>query len=287
MIRRTSLLLLLLSANIYAKGVDPFKPMLMGVKFKSFGEANIEDTDIDLSQQRFEVRAPLSRFELFNGLLIPSIEFEQINFKLNQDNAASSTNELYTLKVPFTFVSKKPANSDWQRIIRVAPSVHSDLEAMDDKAYSILGTAIWNKTSDGPHSYTIGFGVNRLFGEYKPLPVVSYTYKISDDSQVVLGFPVTKYEATYADTWSYFASIAPQGGNWRYEDKDGMKNNLRYTAWNFQLGARKHLFGKFWLTASFGSVLAQKLDLNEDTSNATEVEVGNATSFGLSFGMHP
>ena len=287
MIRLALILFLFLSVNIYAESVDPFKPMLMGVKFKNFSDAEIDDTGIDLSQQRFEIRAPLSRYQVFNGLLIPSIEFEQLNFSLNRDNAANSSNELYTLKIPFTFVSEKPKNSDWQRIIRIAPSIHSDLEAMDDKAYSILGTAIWNKSSDGPHSYTIGFGVNRLFGEYKPVPVVSYTYKISADSQVVLGFPVTKYEATYGESWSYYASVAPQGGNWRYEDDDGIKNNLRYTGWNFQLGARKHLFGKFWLTASFGSVMAQKLDLNENTSNATDVDVGNATSFGLSFGMHP
>lgn len=287
MFRTTVLFCLLFSSTVFSSETKPIKPLLMGFTYKNFESANIEGTDLSLKQQRFELRTPLSKFHLFDGLLIPSVEFEKLTFDLKQSGNDITAPDLYTLKLPFTFIAPKAENSNWQRIIRIAPSLHTDMDAVDSDAYSLLGTAIWNHTSDGPHSYNIGFGVNRLFGEYKPIPVVSYSYQINADSQVVVGFPITKYESRFADTWSYFVSVGPQGGNWRYENSEQVKNSLRYTGWNFQFGARKNLFGKVWVTASFGKVLSQKLDLNENTALETEVDVADTSSFRLSFGLHP
>jgi hypothetical protein len=54
-------------------------------------------------------------------------------------------------------------------------------------------------------------GFNDLFGEYQPIPLLSY--QVSNRLQLDLGFPITKAEYRWQHNWTGFADFAPVGGN--------------------------------------------------------------------------
>lgn len=281
-------LLLLFCTTAFAKDIDNLVPssLAMGVTYTSIDSAQLSDSPYKLSINQTKVGLPIGRYQIFGNTFVPQFSYEETQFSVpnpNIDNRIS----LYSLKIPLMFISKN--NDSWTRILRITPSWHTDLKAKDEESYSLMGLLLWRyKNNSSPHSYTLGFGVNRLFGEYKPIPMMSYGYQTSPHTRIDLGFPITKLEHRLHQDWSVFSAIAPMGGNWRYDARNvEQRYNLSYKSWVSTLGVRRHLTGDFWLTFQWGQSFERKFDVNNDTIESEEVSIADASVYLISIGLHP
>lgn len=281
--------LLLLSSLVLAENsavevkLDVPKNLAMGLKHQSYGFASLEKSDADLAMDYTLVKVPLGKFDFGSSFFIPTLALEKTAFRF--DNVDTDNQEVYTVKTQLMFVT--PTDDKWTRIIQVTPSLHSDLDAIDEDAFSLMGLAIWRYQSTDVSAWTMGVGFNRLFGEYKPIPLVSYQYKVAEDIQLDLGFPITKAEYRWQSDWSTYASLAPVGGNWRYEADNHEKLNISYSSWIAAAGVRYQFKPKLWATFELGQSFARQLNLNTDSNIDEDLEVANTPVVMLSFGFHP
>jgi len=258
------------------------KDLAMGIKHQSYDFSSIEESDAELAMDYTQVKIPLGKYDIGNSFVVPTIALGKTAFRF--DNADVDNQEVYTLKTQLMVVTP---GEEWTRIIQVTPSLHSDLDALDEDAFSLMGLAVWRYQSTDVSAWTMGIGFNRLFGEYKPIPLVSYQYKVANNIQLDLGFPITKAEYRWQSDWSTYASIAPVGGNWRYETEDHKKLNISYTTWIAATGIRYQFKPKMWGTFEIGRSLSGQLNLDTDSNINEDLSVADAPVVMLSFGFHP
>lgn len=259
------------------------RDMAMGLKHHSYDFSSIEDSSPEMAMDYTQVKAPLGKFDVLDHVFVPTLSLERTGFRFN--NVDVNDQELYTLKTQLMFIKKQ--DDRWTRIIQVTPSLHTDMDAVDEDAFSLMGLAIWRYQSTDHSAWTMGIGANRLFGEYKPIPLLSYQYQVSDQLQFDLGFPITKAEYRWQQNWSGFASVAPVGGNWRYETETDDKLNVSYSSWVASTGIRYQFKSKLWATLELGQGFARKLDLDADSNLQAEVDVDNSPAIMFSIGFHP
>jgi hypothetical protein len=266
--------------------------LAMGVLHRSYDFAKIEGTKAELAMNYTQVKLPLGKYDFMGGFFVPTQSIEKTSFRFN--DLDESNQDSYTLKTQLMFVQK--LDDSWTRILQVTPSIHSDLEAMDEDAFSLMGLAIWRYKSTENSSWVMGVGVNRLFGTYKPIPLLSYQYQLADRVQLDAGFPVTKAEYRWRDNWSAYTSIAPIGGNWRYENKgtrtsvveEGEERlSMSYTSWVAALGLRYRIKGHYWASLAVGQSFARRLNLDADDSGKEDIDIADTPMLMFSFGYHP
>lgn len=258
------------------------KNLAMGIKHQSYDFSSIEKSDPELAMDYTQVKLPLGKYDFGNSFIVPTLSMEKTAFRF--DNVDTNNQEVYTVKTQLMVVTPR---DEWTQIIQVTPSLHSDLDAIDEDAFSLMGLAIWRYQSTDVSAWTMGVGFNRLFGEYKPIPLVSYQYNVSDSLQLDLGFPITKAEYRWKNNWSTYTSLAPVGGNWRYETPEHEKLNISYTSWIAAAGIRYQFKPKLWATLELGQSLSRKLNLDVDSSLEAELDVADTPVLMLSFGFHP
>jgi hypothetical protein len=258
------------------------KDLAMGIKHQSYDFSSIEESDAELAMDYTQVKLPLGKYDLGNSFVVPTIAVSKTAFRF--DNTTADNQEVYTLKTQLMFVTP---NDKWTRIIQVTPSIHSDLDALDEDAFSLMGLAVWRYESTEVSAWTMGVGFNRLFGEYKPIPLISYQYKPTESIQLDLGFPITKAEYRWQSDWSTYASAAPVGGNWRYQTTEKEKLNISYTSWIVAAGVRYQFKPKLWGTIELGRSFAGKLNLDTDNNIDEDLDIADAPVLMLSFGFHP
>jgi hypothetical protein len=262
---------------------DVPKDFAMGIKHKSYDFSSIEKSKAELAMDYTQIKLPLGKYDFASSFFVPTLSVEKTAFRF--DNVAQDNQEAYTVKTQLMFVTQ--SDDKWTRIIQATPSLHTDLDAIDEDAFSLMGLAIWRYQSTDVSAWTMGVGFNRLFGEYKPIPLLSYQYQVAAGLQLDLGFPITKMEYRWQDNWSAYTSIAPVGGNWRYESTDHEKLNISYTSWVAAAGVRYQFKPKLWATLELGQSLARKLNLDADNNVDAEVDVADTPVLMLSFGFHP
>lgn len=262
------------------------KPMALGVHYLSIDSASIEQSQFDVEIEQTQLKLPIGKYTLFGNTFVPQIAVEETTFKVASPEIDGRA-EMYSIKTPFMFIEKYSEN--WVRILNITPSWHTDLKAKDEESYSLMGLLLWRyRDKSSPHSYTFGVGLNRLFGEYKPVPMVAYSYQPSPYTRYDLGFPVTKVEHRFHQDWTWFSAIAPLGGNWRYEENvTSTRVNLSYKSWIATLGVRRQLKNNIWLTLEWGQSFARSLDFNSNNYASQEADIDDASIFKLSVGLHP
>lgn len=259
------------------------KELAMGLKHHSYSDASLESSAAELSMDYTQVKVPLGKFNVGDHFMVPSISLEQTNFEVNNAPNAAGDPTLYTIKSQFMFIKK--LDDKWMRIIQVTPSLHTDGDVLDDEAFSLTGLAIWKYNSTVNSGWTMGIGVNRLFGEYKPIPLVAYQYRPSPQTQIDVGFPVTRYEHRWKSNWTGFASIKPVGGNWRFKTTQEDKVNVSYSSWVASTGIRYQFKPKMWTTLELGQGFGRKFDIDTD-DNTGEVDIDDSTAIMFSIGLH-
>ena len=262
------------------------KNLAMGFQHHSYSDANfdIPNQDVELSMNYTHVKLPVGKFNVGDHILVPSLSIEQMDFDVSNGGNDAGDPTLYTIKSQFMFIKK--LDDKWTRIVQVTPSMHTDGDATDEEAFSLMGLAIWKYDSTEHSGWTMGVGANRLFGEYLPIPLIAYQYRPSTNTQIDVGFPVTKYEHRWANDWTGFAAVKPVGGNWRFKDDENDAVNVSYTSWVASTGVRYQFKPRMWATLEIGQGLARKFDIDTDDESG-EVDIDDSTAIMFSIGLHP
>ncbi len=258
--------------------------IVMGLSTQHMDFASIEDSPVEVALDRTSLKMVLGQYESMGHKLVPGMSIERMGFRFKDHGSAPANTELYTVKFPLLMIKK--LSESWTRIVNVNPSIHSDFKAKDNDAFSLMGLAIWKYNAGDGHSWTMGAGANRLFGEYQPIPMLAYSYRPHPQTHFVLGFPISKIEHRFNQDWSLFSKLAPEGGNWSYTNPQDSRVNLSYKSWIGTLGLRKNLKGKFWASLEIGQSFARKLNVDNSASeNAFDID--NTELVLLSIGIHP
>lgn len=260
------------------------KDLAMGIKHYSYSSAAIEGSEVDVTMDYTQVKLPLGKFEFGDYTFVPTLSLEESNFDLKNDSGESGDPKLYTVKSQFMFIKK--LDDKWMRIIQVTPSLHTDGKTQDEEAFSLMGLAIWKYDATDVSSWTMGVGANRLFGEYQPIPLISYQYRPSMQTQIDVGFPITKIEQRFHNDWTGFASVKPVGGNWRFEGQNDKRVNVSYSSWVASTGVRYQFKPRMWASLEVGQGLARKFDI-DDEDDSGEVDIDDSTAIMFSIGFHP
>ena len=258
------------------------KDMAMGFKHFSYDYASVENGAPELAYEYTQVKVPLGKFDVMDQILVPSISIERNDFRVN--NAPSDEPTLYSIKSQFMFIERQ--DDQWTRIFQITPSIHSDMESISSDSFSLMGLAVWRYQSTDHSAWTMGFGVNRLFGEYMPIPLISYQYQASQRLQLDVGFPITKAEYSFKPNLTGFVSLAPVGGNWSYESSNNGKLNISYSSWIASTGIRYQVKKKIWATVELGKSINRSVNFN-DTADEQEADIADSTAIMFSIGFHP
>jgi hypothetical protein len=272
------------------------QPLMMGIQHRNYGFAGIENSQAELAMSSTLVKLPLGKFDLLGGAFVPTPSIERTTFRFNDTD--TNNQDSYTLKAQLMLI--RQVNDAWTSILQVTPSLHSDLVAIDEDAFSLMGLAMWRYKSTVQSSWIMGVGFNRLFGVYKPIPLLAYQYRLAEGMQFDVGFPVTKAEYRWRGDWSAFTSIAPVGGNWRYESDgsssatpsssgsdDKERLNLSYKSWVAGLGVRYRLKDQYWATIELGQSFDRKLNLDAEDHGQHDIAIDDTPVLMLSIGLHP
>jgi hypothetical protein len=278
---------MLLSVTVTAQDLNQHdytipKDMAMGFKHVSYDYAAVEDGAPELAYEYTQIKIPLGKFDVMDQMLVPTISVDRNEFRVKNANSDEPT--LYTIKSQFMFI--EPQDDQWTRIIQITPSVHSDMEAVSSDSFSLMGLAIWRYQSTNQTAWTMGFGLNRLFGEYQPIPLISYQNNISNRLRLDLGFPITKAEYSFQTNLTGFASFAPVGGNWSYESSDNGKLNASYSSWVASTGIRYQVKKNIWATIEVGNSMNRLVNFNDDTGD-TDADLADSSAIMFSVGFHP
>ena len=260
------------------------KELAMGIKHFNYADSAISGSEVDLAMDYTQIKLPLGKFEFSDHIFVPTISLEETNFKIKNDSDNSGDPKLYTVKSQLMLIKK--LDDKWMRIVQVTPSLHTDGKTQDEDAFSLMGLAIWKYDSTDVSSWTMGVGANRLFGEYKPIPLISYQYRPSTQTQIDVGFPITKIEQRFHTDWTGFASMKPVGGNWRFEAQKDKRVNVSYSSWVASTGVRYQFKPKMWASLEIGQGLARKFDI-DDEDDSGEVDIDDSTAIMFSIGFHP
>ena len=279
----TAMMANLVMANQDIDAIIP-KPLAMGLKHYSYSDAGIGNSATEIAMDYTQLKVPLGKFNFGDYIFVPTLSLEQSNFDIKNDDGVSDDPTLYTIKSQFMFIKK--LDDKWMRIIQVTPSTHTDGKTQDEDAFSLMGLAIWQYESTEQSSWTMGVGANRLFGEYKPIPLVSYQYRPSMQTQIDVGFPITKFEHRFQKDWTGFAAVQPVGGNWRFEAQNEQRVNVSYSSWVASTGMRYQFKPKMWASLEIGQGLARKFDIDDEDTEG-EVDIDDSTAIMFSIGLHP
>jgi hypothetical protein len=260
------------------------KELVLGVKHYAYGRSEIETTAAELSMDYTHIKLPLGRFDVGDHLMIPALSFEQTEFSVSNGSNVANNPSLYTIKSKFMFIKK--LDDQWTRIVQVTPSLHTDGHIVDEEGFSLMGLAIWKYEKSLDTSWVFGVGANRVFGEYLPIPLLSYQLRLSEQSQIDIGFPITKYENQFTKNWTAFSALKPVGGNWRFKTVSNNAVNVSFTSWIASAGVRYQFKPRLWTTIEIGKSILRELDFDtDDGSGKTDVNDGSVIMFSI--GIHP
>ena len=283
----------------------PSGTMAFGFSTETTSFAKIGSNDLNTKLSVKTLAIPLGGYEAFGYKIFPKVNLSSHEFSFSGDNIENT--ELFTAQLPLLLVKKY--SDIWLSIIQISPGIQSDKASYKNDVFSLLAMAIWRYRVDSDSYYQFGFGVNRLFGKLKGVPMFSYSHRLSENQSLVLGLPISQYQYGVNDNLSWSAFIKPEGNYWRYEannenltsqqgttDSSVLDNSksvsISLLSFKAGLGMKYRLKGNFFLSVDVARRVGQDVefdDLSQDSSNDISVNgtLGDMNSLSFSVGYYP
>jgi len=283
----------------------PSGNMAFGFSTETTSFASVGNSDLDTKLSVKTLAIPLGGYKAFGYKIFPKLNLSSHEFSFSSENVENT--ELFTAQFPFLLVKKY--SDIWLSIIQVSPGIQSDKASYKNDVFSLLAMAIWRYRVDSASYYQFGFGVNRLFGELKGIPMFSYFYRLSENQSLVLGLPITQYQYGVNNNLSWNAFIKPEGNNWRYEANSEHLNSgqdnvnsqvmdssksvsISLLSFKAGLGMKYRLKNNFFLSVDLAKRVGQYVEFDDLSQNpAKEISVngdlGDMNSLSFSVGYFP
>jgi len=150
-----------------------------------------DDSAIGFKNATVKINIPL---KLKKGVLTNSLLFStnMIDYNSNTVLNTVTIENFKTLKYSLGFSNK--VNEIWKFRVQIAPTISSNFDSnvlLDDVFMN--GSLVFIKENNGS-KLRLGLAYNSGFGMNTPIPVISYSNKVSNTFSYTLGMPETKLE---------------------------------------------------------------------------------------------
>ncbi len=200
---RFSIIVFLLMTALTVSNAQNFE--LLNVDFNSTLN---DENSIGFKNASVKVNIPI---KLKKGVLINSLSFSTTTIDYNSDVSVNTSmiENFKTLKYSIGFLSK--INETWKFKAQIVPTISSNFESnitFDD--VFINGSLVFIKANKGS-KLRLGLAYNSGFGMNTPIPVLSYSKKVSKTFSYTLGMPETKLEYKFSQNNKVNIYLKPKG----------------------------------------------------------------------------
>jgi len=265
------------------------KPMIFGLSTE-FGNTKTkisnDERQVDTQTKINKLSIPLGRYKAFGYTLVPKISLGKHEFTF--DDLSISNTQLYTLQLPVLGVKK--INDNWVSIWQISPGMQSDEHSYKDDIYTALGFVAWRYRKTEKSSYRFGLGVNRLFGENRLIPLLSYNIRLSPRENLTLGLPITQYQYGVSNDLSFRVFLQPDGNAWRYKTQAQTYTQsirVKYESLKVGLGFSYHLTSKIFLSVDWARRFEQNYEFTSPSNASLKLSQMDMSTLGISLGLHP
>ncbi|MFK5959007.1 MAG: DUF6268 family outer membrane beta-barrel protein [Lutibacter sp.] len=253
---------------------------LLNVEFNSTLN---DENSIGFKNTAIKINFPV---KLKKGVLLNSLSFSTNKIDYNSEISlnTSTIENFKTIKYAIGFLNN--INKTWKFKARIAPTISSNFDSnITSNDVFINGSLVFMKVNNGS-KLRLGLAYNSGFGMNTPIPVLSYSRKVSDTFSYTLGMPETKLEYTFSKYNKLNLYIKPRGfysniSNNIILDSSEEAEKAKYTTvisgFNYL-----HQIDDFWnISINAGYQISSKYNLLNGNDSVYEFETKNNLFVGL------
>ncbi|MEC7545545.1 MAG: hypothetical protein VYB48_01235 [Pseudomonadota bacterium] len=219
------------------------------------------------------VSVPLERADRGTESLTSDVALELTEFRWEGANAAEG--EYIWLSVPIHYRQKRRGSTEFH--LMAEPGLMTDLDAVGTESLN-LNVELSGRSYTGRTTFwQYGLIVNRYFGDRKPRPLLALATKLTNDTEIWLGFPKSNIQTRWSQTLSTYARFYPDGGYWK-EEVDGVTpadvTTVSYTNWRMGVGAEFRWRPGVWLNAEIGQLRNRTIRATDSTGVEVSADPG-------------
>lgn len=207
---------------------------------------------------------PLERQQSGDEVFNTDVHLDLTEFRWSDTTA--TTGEYLWLSVPVYYRQKRTSGTELH--VRVEPGLMTDLDAMGTENLTANVELSGRRYTGRTSFWQYGIIVNRYFGDRNPRPLLSYATRLTDSTEMLLGFPKTNIQTRWSSDFSTYFRIYPSGGFWR-EEVDGLApikvTDVSYSNWHMGVGGEFRWRDNMWFNAEIGQLRNRQIKATDAT----------------------
>lgn len=238
---------------------------------------------VGLKNATIKINLPL---HLKKGRLTNRLFFSKYNLDYNSEEILNTSNIESFKILKYSLEYYTPISNTWSLKTNFSPTISSNFEAnitMDDVFFN--GSLVFIKSNE-KSIFKIGVVYNVSFGTKKPMPIISYSRKINNNTSYILGMPITKIEYIFNSINKANIYLKPKGFYSNISNNIVLNNNeiaemVKYQS--IQSGiSYSHSIDEFWkLSLDAGYQFSSKYELLNNNKSIYKFKMENSFFVGL------
>ena len=237
------------------------------------------------ASSRISLDMPWMRTTVGGEKLETDVYLEHTSFRWSGVTAAEG--DYFWLSVPVFYRQKRAGNNELH--LRIEPGLMTDLNAVGTESLGFNAEISGRSYLSSGGFLQYGIIVNRTFGDFKPRPLLAWATKITQDTELLLGFPKTNLQTRWNGGVSTYARFYPDGGQWREKvDLDaGVTatgsdiSEITYRNWRLGTGVELQWQENIWFNAEIGQMRNRQIEARDSTGTTAKATPGQNGYWGL------
>ncbi len=228
---------------------------------------------------------PWMRTTLGGEKLETDVYLEYTSFRWSGVSAAEG--DYFWLSVPVFYRQKRAGNNELH--LRIEPGLMTDLDSLGTDSLGVNAEISGRSYLSNGSFLQYGVIVNRTFGDFKPRPLFAWATKITQDTELLLGFPKTNLQTRWGNGLSTYARFYPDGGQWRENvaldagvTATGSDiSEITYRNWRLGTGVELQWQDNIWFNAEIGQLRNRQIEARDSTGTTVKATPGQNGYWGL------
>lgn len=242
-----------------------------------------DENSIGFKNAAIKINLPV---KLKKGMLLNSLSFSTNRISYNSEIGlnTSTIENFKTLKYSIGFLNN--INETWKFKAAIAPTISSNFESsINSDDVFINGSLVFMKVNNGS-KLRLGLAYNSGFGMNTPIPVISYSKKVSETFSYTLGMPETKFVYKFSQNNALNLYLKPRGFYSNISENIFLDSSVKAERAKYRTIVSGlnylHRIDDCWnISINAGYQISSKYDLLNGTNSVYEFETKNNLFVGL------
>lgn len=216
------------------------------------------------ASSQIAVTLPLERQKSGDEVFNSDVHLDLTEFRWSGTTAA--TGEYLWLSVPIYYRQKR--NSGNELHVKIEPGLMTDLDAVGTENITANVELSGRRYTGRTSFWQYGIVVNRYFGDRNPRPLLAYATRLTNSTEMLLGFPKTNIQTRWTNELSTYFRVYPSGGFWR-EEVDALQpaqvTDISYSNWHMGVGGEFKWRDNIWFNAEIGQLRNRQIKATDAT----------------------